>query len=268
MTTTTWIGTSWKMHKLLAEAKAFASRLRECPPPQGVQRFVIPSFPAIHTVAGALGPDSDVLVGAQNAHWEDAGAWTGEVSVPQVKDAGGRLVEIGHSERRTYFNETDATVNLKVRSVLRHGLIPLICVGEPDEVFRQGGSSEFIVRQAHAALDQVRDVSDVLIAYEPVWAIGETGRPANPEDIDSQFAALTEALAGRVRAILYGGSVSPGNAAKTLAVPGVDGLFVGRAAWDVEDYLALVDLAAQCRERAPAGATSTPTGHDGDQRRS
>ena len=83
----------------------------------------------------ALGPDSDVIVGAQNAHWEDAGAWTVEVSAPQVKDAGATLVEIGHSERRTHFNETDATVNLKVRSVVRHGLIPLICVGRPEEVY-------------------------------------------------------------------------------------------------------------------------------------
>src|SRR5688500_9490896 len=118
MTATTWIGTSWKMNKLLSQAKAFASRLREGPPPPGVQRFVLPSFPASHTVAAALGPDCDVLVGAQNAHWEDSGAWTGEVSVPQLKDAGAALVEIGHSERRTHFNETDTTVNLKVRSIL------------------------------------------------------------------------------------------------------------------------------------------------------
>ncbi len=268
MTATTWVGTSWKMNKLLAEAKAFGSRLQECPPPPGIQRFVIPPFPAIKTVAEALGPDSDVIVGAQNAHWEDGGAWTGEVSVPQAKDAGATLVELGHSERRTHFNETDATVNLKVRAVLRHGLIPLVCVGEPDAVFRQGGSSEYVVRQAHAALDQVDDVSDVLIAYEPVWAIGEGGRPANPEDIESQFAALTEALQGRVRGILYGGSVNPDNAAETLAVPGVDGLFVGRSAWEVEGYLRLVDLAARSREQAPAEATPTPTGHDGVDRKS
>ena len=95
----------------------------------------------------------------------------------------------------------------------------------------------------------------MLIAYEPVWAIGEDGRPAHPEDIESQFAALTEALQGRVRAILYGGSVNPDNAAETLAVPGVDGLFVGRSAWEVEGYLRLVDLAAQSRNRAPAAAT-------------
>jgi len=268
MTATTWIGTSWKMNKLLAEAKTFATRLREVPAPPGVQRFIIPPYPAIPTVAEALGSDSDVILGAQNAHWEDAGAWTGEVSVPQVQDAGATLVELGHSERRAHFNETDATVNLKVRSVLRHGLIPLVCVGEPDEVFRQGGSSEYILRQAHAALHQVPDASEVLIAYEPVWAIGETGRPAHPEDIESQFAALTEALQGRVRAILYGGSVNPDNATETLAVPGVDGLFVGRSAWEVEGYLGLVDLAAQSRAGEPADATPTPTGHDGEHRKS
>jgi triosephosphate isomerase len=190
MTTPTWIGTSWKMNKLLAEAKAFASRLRECPTPPAVQRFVIPAFPAIHTVAVALGPDSDVIVGAQNAHWEDAGAWTGEVSVPQVKDAGATLVEI---------------------------------------------------------------------AYEPVWAIGEAGRAAEPEDLEPSLAALTDALNDRVRAILYGGSVTTENAAGILAVPGVDGLFVGRAAWEVQGYLALVELAARHSGRELAGASSTPT---------
>ena len=93
MTATTWVGTSWKMNKLLAEAKAFASRLQECPPPPGIQRFVIPPFPAISAVAEALGPDPDVIVGAQNAHWEDGGAWTGEVSVPQAKDAGSEIYD-------------------------------------------------------------------------------------------------------------------------------------------------------------------------------
>jgi triosephosphate isomerase len=268
MTATTWIGTSWKMNKLLAEANSFAARLREVPAPPGVQRFLIPAFPAIRTVAEALGPDTDVIVGAQNAHWEDAGAWTGEVSVPQVQDAGATLVELGHSERRAHFNETDATVNLKVRAVLRHGLIPLVCVGEPDEVFRRGGSSEYILAQAHAALDQVSDPSAVLIAYEPVWAIGETGRPARPEDIESQFAALSDALQGRVRAILYGGSVNPENATETLAVPGVDGLFVGRSAWEVEGYLSLVDLAARSRAGEPADTAPTATGHDGEHRKS
>lgn len=241
--TPVWIGTSWKMTKLQAEAQIYAARLRDSTCPAGVRRFVIPGFTAISTVASTLGTGSDVLVGAQNAHWEDAGAWTGEVSVPQVKDAGARLVEIGHSERRTNFNETDETVNLKVRSVLAHGLIPLVCVGEPDEVFRAGQSADFIVGQAIAALDGVTDTSTVLLAYEPIWAIGDGGRPALPEDIEASFAALKDAVGSRVQAVLYGGSVSLDNAAETLTVPGVDGLFVGRSAWDVEGYLSLVELA-------------------------
>lgn len=252
--TTTWVGTSWKMNKVLAEARAFASRVAEIPPPAGVQRFLIPSVTAIHAVARALGRDSDVLVGAQNVHWDDEGAWTGEVSVRQVKDAGARLVEVGHSERRTHFNETDGEVNRKVHAILRHGLIPLVCVGEPEEVFRAGGSSRFVVAQTFAALDRLSDVSRVVIAYEPVWAIGETGRPARPEDVEATFAALTAALDGRVSAVLYGGSVDRSNVADILSVPGVDGLFVGRAAWDVENYLALVEAAAQCRISAGSSA--------------
>ena len=263
---TPFVAGNWKMHKTASETGPFvrelAGRL-----PEGVEVAVCVPFtslaPAVEAAAG-----SPLRVYAQNMHQAAQGAFTGEVSAAMLLDLGVHGVLLGHSERRTHFNETDATVNLKVRAVLRHGLIPLVCVGEPDEVFRQGGSSEYVVRQAHLALDQVDDVSGVLIAYEPVWAIGEGGRPANPEDIESQFAALTEALQGRVRGILYGGSVNPDNAAETLAVPGVDGLFVGRSAWEVEGYLRLVDLAARSRERAPAEATPTPTGHDGDGRKS
>lgn len=249
---TTWVGTSWKMNKLLAEATAFASRVAQTAAPPGVQRFLIPPFTAIHAVADILGPDSDVLVGAQNVHWDDEGAWTGEVSVRQVKDAGARLVEVGHSERRTHFNETDATVNRKVHAILRHDLIPLVCVGEPEEVFRAGGSDRLVVAQTRAALDRVTDLSRVVIAYEPIWAIGDAGRPARPEDIEPTIAALIAAFDGRVQAVLYGGSVNRSNVADILTVPGVDGLFVGRAAWDVENYLALVDAAVQ--SRIPAGS--------------
>ena len=192
-----------------------------------------------------LGPDSPVLLGAQNAHWADEGAWTGEVSVPQVADAGAVLVELGHSERREHFGETDTTVNLKVRAVLRHGLTPLLCVGERDDVFRAGGSVRHVLAQVDAALDGLapEEIAQVLIAYEPVWAIGEQGRPAHPEDIAAVFAALTREHGGRVRGLLYGGSVNAENAAGTLQVPGVGGLFVGRAAWSVEGLVGLLDLA-------------------------
>lgn len=243
---TTWVGTSWKMTKTLAEARAWAWTVAAAGPWPGVQPFVVPPATAIAAVADVLGPDSGVLVGAQDAHWEDAGAWTGEVSVPQVADAGAHLLEIGHSERREHFGETDGRVNLKVRAALRHGLVPLVCVGEPDAVRRAGREVEHVVGQVRAALDGVDEPSSVLVAYEPVWAIGEGGRPARPEDVAEVAAAVRDAVGGHVvggavASLLYGGSVDRRNALDLLAVDGVDGLFIGRSAWDAEGFLAILD---------------------------
>ena len=245
---TTWVGTSWKMTKTLAEARAYAEGLRAAARPgrwPGIQPFVIPPATALTTVRDALPPSSGVLLGAQNAHWEDAGAWTGEVSVPQVADAGAAIVEIGHSERREHFGDTDDVVNRKVAATLRHGLVPLLCVGEPDEVKLAGGSVEHVLAQVDAALAGIGDLSRVLVAYEPVWAIGEHGRPAEPGDVADVVAALAERWGARIAGILYGGSVSLTNAAELLFVPDVTGLFIGRAAWDVDGYVAILDAVAQ-----------------------
>ncbi|MGD8202123.1 triose-phosphate isomerase [Ornithinimicrobium sp. W1679] len=243
----TWIGTSWKMTKTLAESSSFARGLAARAHQDGwagVQPFVIPPSTSLRLVADVL-DGSGVLVGAQNAHWEDEGAWTGEVSVPLVVDAGARLVEIGHSERRTHFGETDETVRLKVSAALRHGCIPLLCVGEPEEVFARGGSTAFVLAQVEAAMrglgpDEQRRV---IVAYEPVWAIGEHGRAARPEDVSGVFEQLAAEFGSRVRALLYGGSVDAGNAARTLEVPHVHGLFVGRAAWTLPGFLKILDIA-------------------------
>ncbi|GAB2882314.1 triose-phosphate isomerase [Streptomyces mayteni] len=240
-----WLGTSFKMTKTIAESTAYAARLRDAigaEPPPGVRPFVIPPATAIEPVARTLGPGSPVLVGAQNAHWADEGAWTGELSMPQVADAGARIVEIGHSERRAHFAETDATVRLKVAAALRHGLVPLVCVGEDAATFAAGRSAAHVVAQATAALDGLAGTDGVLLAYEPVWAIGEHGRPAGPAEIAEPVAALRAALGDRVAGILYGGSVSPANAAGLLEVPGIDGLFVGRAAWRVTGFLTLLEI--------------------------
>ncbi|TDE94968.1 triose-phosphate isomerase [Occultella glacieicola] len=234
-----WVGTSWKMTKTLGPAREFARGLRarrDWP----VRPFVIPPATALATVAAELGPDSPVRLGAQNAHWEDAGAWTGEVSVPQVADAGATMLEIGHSERREHFAETDERVNLKVHAALRHGLLPLICVGESAEVRRAGGAAEFVADQVRMALAGVPDAVPALIAYEPIWAIGAAGRPAQPEAV-AEIAATVAAAAGARATVLYGGSVDLGNAVDLALVPGIGGLFVGRAAWQVSDYLSIVD---------------------------
>ncbi|GAA5165635.1 triosephosphate isomerase [Ornithinimicrobium tianjinense] len=243
------------MTKTLSEAEDFAqglaARRRETGWP-GVQAFVIPSFTSLHLVAGVL-EGSGVLVGAQNAHWEDDGAWTGEVSVPQVADAGAVLVEIGHSERRMHFAETDDTVRMKVAATLRHGLTPLVCVGEPEEVLREGRSADFVSAQLEAALQGAVDSPDdatVLVAYEPVWAIGEHGRPARPEEISGVLGLLHSRFGDRVSGFLYGGSVAEDTVARTLEVPHVDGVFVGRSAWALPGFLGILDTAASSAPHA------------------
>lgn len=245
---TLWVGTSWKMTKTLAEARTWTTGLRDHldgRTPEGVQPFVIPSFTATTTVREVLGEDSPVLLGVQNAHWEDAGAWTGEVSVAQAADAGAQIVEIGHSERREHFGETVETTRLKVAAALRHALTPLLCIGESLEVKDAGGPADFILEQAAGALEglDAEQLAQVVIAYEPIWAIGEHGRPATVAELVEPFAALGEAYTGRVAGLLYGGSVNLDNAADLLGIDHVTGLFVGRTAWELPGYLELLRIA-------------------------
>lgn len=251
-----WIGTSWKMNKTVSESRDYAHGLvvalsKNPELFRTVQPFIIPPHTALAEVSKALRANDSpaekiVVVGAQNAHWEDEGAWTGEVSVPQVKDAGASLVEIGHSERREFFNETNETVRRKVEAALRHDLRVLLCIGEPAEVRDSGRAVPYLLEQAHSALDGLSEqqLGHVLIAYEPIWAIGENGRPANPETLREPFAALRRAYGSAVKALLYGGSVNADNARQILDLADVDGLFIGRAAWTVEGYLNLLQIAA------------------------
>ncbi|MCW2877634.1 MAG: Sugar (pentulose and hexulose) kinase [Sphaerisporangium sp.] len=250
----TWIGTSWKMNKTLAEARAFVDGMVAARSVlRGVQTFVIPPHTAIAAVRERLPCDVPVIVGAQNAHWEPGGAYTGEVSMGMVADAGATLVEIGHWERRAYFGETDDTVALKVEAAVAAGLTPLLCVGEPARVRSAGGEIDWIAAQVSRGLARLaaQDLHKVVIAYEPVWAIGDLGREALPHEIAPVMAMLSARLGpdgdtrSRVAAVLYGGSVNRLNAAALLDVPGTDGLFIGRAAWQVADFLALVSIGAR-----------------------
>ena len=244
-----WIGTSWKMNKGLDEARRYARGLSDYVKANalpGVQPFIIPSFTALAATRDELGADSPVLLGVQNAHWADHGAWTGEVSVVQAKDAGAQLVEIGHSERREHFGETVETTRLKVAATLAHGLVPLLCIGESAETKRAGDSSRFILDQAAGALDGLNEeqLRRVLIAYEPIWAIGENGRPATVEELKEPFADLGREYGSRTRGLLYGGSVNTDNAEDLLGIDHVTGLFIGRAAWQLPGYVRLLEMAA------------------------
>lgn len=248
---TIWVGTSWKMNKTLAEAMAFADGLAaaDASRHERVQRFIIPPFTAVRQVKQRLAGTS-VKVGAQNMHWEDGGAWTGEISPAMLKDCDLDLVEIGHSERREFFNETDAAVGLKTAAAVRHGLAPLICIGETLAQREAGEADEVLRRQVESALANLEGdekTATILIAYEPIWAIGVNGIPATMDYANARhekIAAVAKACLGSAVPILYGGSVNPRNCAELAGQPAIDGLFIGRSAWTVEGYLDILERVA------------------------
>jgi triosephosphate isomerase len=206
--------------------------------------FVLPPFTSIWVARDELA-DSNIAWGAQDVHPDDAGAHTGDISATMLVDLGCTYVELGHSERRRDHGESDALIGAKVRQVLRHGMVPVLCVGERDE-----GSADValgvVIEQLRAALAGIagNDQAGVIVAYEPVWAIGVGARPANPDYVAAVHAGIhrwrrsADAGNGDGR-VIYGGSVDPPTAAPLLAREGVDGLFVGRAALDPRHFAAI-----------------------------
>jgi triosephosphate isomerase len=249
------------MNKTLPEALAFAGTLARALPEVdlAIQPFVIPPFTAVRQVKAALA-GSRVKVGAQNMHWDEEGAWTGEISPLMLKDCGLDLVELGHSERREHFGETNRMVGLKTAAALRHGLLPLVCVGETLAERDAGRADEVLREQVHSALELLDDAArgrSLLFAYEPVWAIGVNGIPASASYAAARQRFIKEIAAEVLPAstpVLYGGSVNPDNAAELIAEPGVDGLFIGRSAWHPEGYVEIMRLAAEARARRNATA--------------
>jgi triosephosphate isomerase len=247
-----WVGTSWKMNKTLSEASAFAEALAAADNGRDprVQRFVIPPFTAMRDVKSILSGTS-VKVGAQNMHWDDAGAWTGEISPVMLTDCHLDLVELGHSERREHFGETDRTVGLKAAAAVKHGLIPLICIGETLSEREAGQADTVLKRQVEGALGLLEEeakAKPVLLAYEPVWAIGVNGIPATADYADARHALIAEVargVLGRDVPVLYGGSVNPSNCEELIAQPHIDGLFIGRSAWEVTGYLDILGRVAK-----------------------
>jgi triosephosphate isomerase len=238
---------NWKLFGSIAESVALATEVRNgVATLREVDVVVSPSFTALATVAKRL-EDGPVAVAAQDCFWESKGAFTGQVSAGQIADAGCKYVILGHSERRQLFGELDAAVNLKARAALRAGLAPIICVGE---TLAERDANETLGRvqaQLDAALADLSDadLERVIVAYEPVWAIG-TGRNATPAQaeevhrfIRTRVAARAPALAPRVR-ILYGGSVKPDNIRALMAEEDVDGGLVGGASLSAESFIRIV----------------------------
>jgi len=239
---------NWKMHtgreQAVSLARAAATLSAEVSP--GVEIAVMPPFPWLQVVAGALAGGQAAL-GAQNLHEDDQGAFTGEVSGAMLAELGCRYVIVGHSERRHLMGETNERVGLKAVQAQRCGLTPILCVGETLEERDGGRELEVVARQLEAGLTGANLSAGVVIAYEPVWAIG-TGRTATPEQADQMHALIRERVAlpagaGRIR-ILYGGSVKAGNAADLFARPNIDGGLIGGASLDASDFAAIVRAAA------------------------
>jgi triosephosphate isomerase len=248
MARTPYIAANWKMNKTVAEAAEFIDAL--LPRIAATQHDVVvcPPFTALHEVVERR-RGTAVRVAAQNMHFEESGAFTGEVSAPMLVELDVEAVVLGHSERRQFFGETDEALAKKVPAALAADLEPILCVGESEEARDGGQTEEVLERQLRADLAEVsdEDVAKVVIAYEPIWAIG-TGKVATPEQAQEACAFIRDVLRARGAAaddvrILYGGSVKPGNAAELLALPDVDGALVGGAALDAEDFAAIVEAA-------------------------
>jgi triosephosphate isomerase (TIM) len=245
------LAANWKMYKTPAEARSFVLAFLQTSRSANVEIAIFPAaidLPA--TIEAAKG--SPLKIGAQNMYFEDEGAFTGEISAPMLIAAGASHILIGHSERRQYFGETDELVNKKLLTALRHKLVPVVCVGERLEQ-RENGETEAVVRrQTSRALDNIdaAQAASIVIAYEPVWAIG-TGRTATPEIaaeahaiIRHEVAQLLGKPASETMRILYGGSVKPDNAAHLCKQPDIDGALVGGASLDPVSFGKIVAAAS------------------------
>lgn len=246
------IAGNWKMNKTAGEGEALANAIkRELSAETKVDVVLCPAFTAISAVSHAVS-GSQIAIGAQNMHWEADGAYTGEISAAMLRDLYCRYVILGHSERRQYFGETDASVNKKTHAALAAGLKPIVCVGETLEEREADQIESVITTQINGGLAGLTSVQlkNVIIAYEPVWAIG-TGKTATPEqaqDVHAMIRGLLAKLSDKATAdsvrIQYGGSMKPGNAAELLSKPDIDGGLIGGAALDAQSFIDIVKAAA------------------------
>lgn len=243
------IAGNWKMHKTIDEAVSFVEELKTLVASANCEVVVCPTFVCLDAVVKAA-KGTNIKVGAQNVHFEEKGAFTGEVSPGMLEAIGVDYVVIGHSERRQYFNETDETVNKKIKGAFAHNLIPILCVGESLEEREANITEEVIARQIKLDLMGLttEQVEKIIVAYEPIWAIG-TGKTATADQANDTIAFIRKAIAGvfgtqaaEKTRIQYGGSVKPSTIAEQMAKSDIDGALVGGASLVTADFAAIVNF--------------------------
>lgn len=248
------IAGNWKMYKTPQEAVAFVNAVKDrLANLTAVERVVCPPYVALPAVKAAL-EGTDIAVGAQDVHWEEEGAFTSQIA-PGMLEGLATYVIIGHSETRAYQGVTDEMVNKKAKAALRHGLRPIIAVGESLEINEAGGTEEFVANQIRAAFEGIpaSDLANIVIAYEPIWAIG-TGKNASGEQANAIIGSIRATLAGLygqehadAMRIQYGGSVKPGNMAEFMSQPHIDGALVGGASLQPDSFVDLVRIAIEAK---------------------
>lgn len=252
-----YFGSNLKMYKTIQDTVSYLKDLESLTSDisrDDMELFIIPSFPALESAKKNV---CNILIGAQNMCWEDQGQFTGEISPLMLKELGIGLVMIGHSERRHVFGETDIQENQKVLACLKHGMKVLLCVGETAEEKEYGISAEILRKQLIVGFHGVteRMAKNIWVAYEPVWSIGVHGVPASPEYAEKMHKVIKQCL-GEIFGnesegipVLYGGSVNADNAAQLIVQKSIDGLFVGRAAWQADQFNSLIRDAMKCAAR-------------------
>ena len=254
-----YIGSNLKMYKTVSETVRYLQRLEENTKEidkDQVQLFILPSYTSLAAAAEAVDTER-IRIGAQNMSWADEGQFTGEISPVMLEETGVDLVMIGHSERRHIFGETDREENQKVKAALSHGITPLLCIGETAEQKEDGISEEILRIQIKRGLRGVSEeqLGNVWVAYEPVWSIGVDGTPATADYAEKMHKAIKKVLvelyqeaAGQIP-VLYGGSVNAENAKELIVQESIDGLFVGRAAWDADQFRILIQNALEADKK-------------------
>jgi triosephosphate isomerase len=249
------VQSNWKMHKTHAEAIQWIETLGKASVgiPASIELIVCVPFIHLRTVAAAAEIFERISIGTQNVHWEEAGAFTGETSAPMIADAGGRYCVVGHSERRNYFGENDELVNRKTRILLKHGISPIVCIGESIEQREKGLTLNHVQRQVMTCFAGLSpsEMQQTVVLYEPIWSIG-TGNNATPAQAQDAHHFIREML-GRVFSketaettrIIYGGSVKIHNAAELIQGEDIDGVGVGSGSLNVDEFLKIVRICAQ-----------------------